>query len=358
MCPAPARRSRRWATRTAPARHLRDGATGCSPGSPCARDLRRLRLAGRRAADRAVRPRARVRRRRSPAGRRATARCSPRARRWSRSTSTRRAGAHRPVDLARRRRRRRTARALRRARGVRCAASATDALAAEIAAGSLARRAVRGRAARTAAWTRATLSIALDACCPRTRTVAVDSGHFMGWPADVPARPRRAPGSCSRSVPVRSGSGSASAIGAAVARPDRLTVACLGDGGALMALPSSRPPPACGCRCSSWSTTTPPTAPRSTTSARTATPVELVQFPDTDFAALAEAAGARGVTVRATRGPRRDRARGWPSATARSSSMPRSRPTSARNGSRRRSAPLNDGDRMSSSAARLLAAWP
>jgi thiamine pyrophosphate-dependent acetolactate synthase large subunit-like protein len=27
-------------------------------------------------------------------------------------------------------------------------------------------------------------------------------------------------------------------------------------------------------------------------------PVELVQFPDTDFAALAEAAGARGLTVR------------------------------------------------------------
>jgi thiamine pyrophosphate-dependent acetolactate synthase large subunit-like protein len=29
-------------------------------------------------------------------------------------------------------------------------------------------------------------------------------------------------------------------------------------------------------------------------------PVELVQFPDTDFAALASAAGARGVTVRST----------------------------------------------------------
>jgi thiamine pyrophosphate-dependent acetolactate synthase large subunit-like protein len=33
----------------------------------------------------------------------------------------------------------------------------------------------------------------------------------------------------------------AGAIGAAVARPDRLTVAALGDGGALMALPEFEP---------------------------------------------------------------------------------------------------------------------
>ena len=40
------------------------------------------------------------------------------------------------------------------------------------------------------------------------------------------------------------GLGLASAIGAAVARPDRLTVAALGDGGAMMALPELETVPA------------------------------------------------------------------------------------------------------------------
>ncbi|TDE29619.1 thiamine pyrophosphate-binding protein [Actinomadura sp. 6K520] len=78
-----------------------------------------------------------------------------------------------------------------------------------------------------------TLSIALDGMLPRERTVAVDSGNFMGYPAmflDVPDADALVFTQAFQSV----GLGLATAIGAAVARPDRLTVAALGDGGALM----------------------------------------------------------------------------------------------------------------------------
>ncbi len=78
-----------------------------------------------------------------------------------------------------------------------------------------------------------TLSIALDDLLPAERTVAVDSGNFMGYPAmylGVPGAGSLVFTQAFQSV----GLGLATAIGAAVARPDRLTVAALGDGGALM----------------------------------------------------------------------------------------------------------------------------
>jgi acetolactate synthase I/II/III large subunit len=80
-----------------------------------------------------------------------------------------------------------------------------------------------------------TLSIALDGMLPAQRTVAVDSGNFMGYPAmylDVPDADGFVFTQAFQSV----GLGLATAIGAAVARPDRLTVAALGDGGALMGI--------------------------------------------------------------------------------------------------------------------------
>ena len=77
-----------------------------------------------------------------------------------------------------------------------------------------------------------TLSIALDDLLPTPRTVAVDSGNFMAYPAmflEVPD------GGLVFTQAFQSiGLGLATAIGAAIARPDRLTVAALGDGGALM----------------------------------------------------------------------------------------------------------------------------
>ncbi|MEW2359328.1 thiamine pyrophosphate-binding protein [Spirillospora sp. NPDC029432] len=78
-----------------------------------------------------------------------------------------------------------------------------------------------------------TLSIALDDLLPAERTVAVDSGNFMGYPAMYLGVPD-ADGLVFTQAFQSVGLGLATAIGAAVARPDRLTVAALGDGGALM----------------------------------------------------------------------------------------------------------------------------
>jgi thiamine pyrophosphate-dependent acetolactate synthase large subunit-like protein len=80
-----------------------------------------------------------------------------------------------------------------------------------------------------------TLSITLDDLLPRERTVAVDSGNFMGYPAmflDVPDADGLVFTQAFQSI----GLGLATAIGAAIARPDRLTVAALGDGGGLMGI--------------------------------------------------------------------------------------------------------------------------
>ncbi|MED7925292.1 thiamine pyrophosphate-binding protein [Nonomuraea sp. LP-02] len=78
-----------------------------------------------------------------------------------------------------------------------------------------------------------TLTIGLDDLLPAERVVAVDSGNFMGYPSmflDVPDEN----GFCFTQAFQSIGLGLATAIGAAVARPDRLPVAALGDGGALM----------------------------------------------------------------------------------------------------------------------------
>ena len=79
-----------------------------------------------------------------------------------------------------------------------------------------------------------TLSALLDDALPADRTVAVDSGNFMGYPSTylrVPDEHGFVFTQAFQSI----GLGLASAVGAAVARPDRVTVAALGDGGALMA---------------------------------------------------------------------------------------------------------------------------
>jgi len=78
-----------------------------------------------------------------------------------------------------------------------------------------------------------TLSIGLDDVLPAERTVAVDSGNFMGYPSAYLSVPDEH-GFCFTQGFQSIGLGLATAIGAALARPDRLAVAALGDGGALM----------------------------------------------------------------------------------------------------------------------------
>ncbi|HUG82985.1 MAG TPA: thiamine pyrophosphate-binding protein [Euzebya sp.] len=78
-----------------------------------------------------------------------------------------------------------------------------------------------------------TLTIALDAMLPAERVLAVDSGNFMGYPSmffDVPDQH----GFCFTQAFQSVGLGLGTAIGAALAQPDRLPIAALGDGGVLM----------------------------------------------------------------------------------------------------------------------------
>jgi thiamine pyrophosphate-dependent acetolactate synthase large subunit-like protein len=142
-----------------------------------------------------------------------------------------------------------------------------------------------------------TLSIALDDLLPPERTVVVDSGHFMGWPSMY----LRVPDAAGFVFPQAFqcvGLGLGNAIGAAIARPDRLTVAALGDGGALMALPELETLGRLGLPIlvviyddAAYGAEVHHFRPQGDA-------VDLAQFPATDFAALAEAAGCRGITAR------------------------------------------------------------
>jgi thiamine pyrophosphate-dependent acetolactate synthase large subunit-like protein len=141
------------------------------------------------------------------------------------------------------------------------------------------------------------LSIALDALLPAERAVAVDSGHFMGFPP-MYLRVPDPQGFVFTQAFQSIGLGLASGIGAAIARPDRLTVACLGDGGALMALPELEtlarlqlPVLVVIYNDAAYGAEVHHFGPQGL-------PLELVRFPDTDFAALARAAGAHGLTAR------------------------------------------------------------
>jgi acetolactate synthase I/II/III large subunit len=78
-----------------------------------------------------------------------------------------------------------------------------------------------------------TLSIALDDLLPAERILSVDSGNFMGYPSMFCSVPDE-DGFCFTQAYQSIGLGLATAVGAAMARPDRLPVAALGDGGALM----------------------------------------------------------------------------------------------------------------------------
>ena len=142
-----------------------------------------------------------------------------------------------------------------------------------------------------------TLTIALDDLLPADRALAVDSGHFMGWPV-MYLQVRDARAFVFNQAYQSIGLGLGAAIGAAVADPGRVTVAALGDGGTFMSLGELE------------------------TAARLRLPLlllvynddaygaevhhfadraeglELVRFPETDIAAIGRAVGADGVTVR------------------------------------------------------------
>jgi thiamine pyrophosphate-dependent acetolactate synthase large subunit-like protein len=140
-----------------------------------------------------------------------------------------------------------------------------------------------------------TLSKLLDELLPAERIVSIDSGNFMGYPSAYLSVPDEL-GFCFTQAFQSIGLGLGTAIGAALARPDRLPVLGTGDGGLHMALSELD------------------------TAVRLGLPLVVivyndaaygaeihhfgdadmttVRFPDSDFAAIARGFGCAGVTVR------------------------------------------------------------
>jgi acetolactate synthase I/II/III large subunit len=142
-----------------------------------------------------------------------------------------------------------------------------------------------------------TLSIALDELLPASRTLVVDSGHFMGWaPMYLAIAGDR--GFIFTQSFQSIGLGLATAIGAAVARPDRLTVAALGDGGLLMSLPELETVARLGLNLLVVVYNDAAYGAEVHHFATLGRPLDIVRFPDTDFAAIARACGLEGLTVR------------------------------------------------------------
>lgn len=141
------------------------------------------------------------------------------------------------------------------------------------------------------------LSARLDDILPKERIVSIDSGNFMGYPSAYLSVPDEF-GFCFTQAFQSIGLGLGTAIGAAIARPDRLPVLGVGDGGFLMSISELE------------------------TAVRLQLPLvvivyndnaygaelhhfgpggddlDTVTFPDTDIAAIARGYGASGITVR------------------------------------------------------------
>ncbi|MEU1516475.1 thiamine pyrophosphate-binding protein [Streptomyces sp. NPDC005811] len=142
-----------------------------------------------------------------------------------------------------------------------------------------------------------TLTIALDDILPAERVIGVDSGNFMGYPMAYLSVPDEN-GVCFTQAFQSIGLGLATAIGAALARPDRLPVAALGDGGALMGAADLDTVRRLGLPMlvvvyddAAYGAEVHHFGPDGH-------PLHTVEFPETDLAALARGYGFEAVTVR------------------------------------------------------------
>ena len=142
-----------------------------------------------------------------------------------------------------------------------------------------------------------TLSIQLDDLLPAERTLVIDSGNFMGYPSMFLSVPDSA-GFCFAQGFQSIGLGLATALGAAIARPDRLTVAGLGDGGFLMSAAELNTAARLGLPLvvavyddSAYGAEVHHFGPHGH-------PLDHVVFPDTDLAAIARGFGCDSITVR------------------------------------------------------------
>jgi thiamine pyrophosphate-dependent acetolactate synthase large subunit-like protein len=142
-----------------------------------------------------------------------------------------------------------------------------------------------------------TLTLAVRELLPPDAAVVVDSGHFTGWPSmylDV-ADPRDW-------VFVNAfqavGLGLGCAIGAAVARPDRVTVAAVGDGGLFLALQELETAARVRARLLVLVYDDAAFGAEVHHFGPLGHDVAGARYPDADLAAIARAAGAEALTVR------------------------------------------------------------
>jgi thiamine pyrophosphate-dependent acetolactate synthase large subunit-like protein len=142
-----------------------------------------------------------------------------------------------------------------------------------------------------------TLSKAVDAILPKERVVASDSGHFCGWPPRY-LRVPSARASCLSHSFQSVGLGLASAIGLAIANPGVLAVLGAGDGGFLMSVADLETAIRLKLRMCILIYNDGSYAAEVHLYRRRGLSTDIVQFPDTDFAAMARGFGAHGVTVR------------------------------------------------------------
>jgi thiamine pyrophosphate-dependent acetolactate synthase large subunit-like protein len=142
-----------------------------------------------------------------------------------------------------------------------------------------------------------TLSKAVDDILPKDRVVASDSGHFCGW---VPRylRVPNAKASCLSHSFQSVGLGLASAIGLAVANPGKLAVLGAGDGGFMMSIADLETAIRLGLRMCILVYNDSSYAAEVHFFRRQGYSIDIVQFPETDFAAIARGYGARAATVR------------------------------------------------------------
>jgi thiamine pyrophosphate-dependent acetolactate synthase large subunit-like protein len=142
-----------------------------------------------------------------------------------------------------------------------------------------------------------TLSKAVDEILPRDRVVASDSGHFCGW---VPRylRVPNARASCLSHSFQSVGLGLASAIGLAVANPGKLAVLGAGDGGFMMSIADLETALRLKLRMCIVIYNDSSYAAEVHFFRRQGYSIDIVQFPETDFAAIARGYGASAATVR------------------------------------------------------------
>jgi thiamine pyrophosphate-dependent acetolactate synthase large subunit-like protein len=141
-----------------------------------------------------------------------------------------------------------------------------------------------------------TLTLRLDELFPYERVISVDSGNFMGYPSMFLSVPDEQ-GFCFTQAFQSIGLGLATAIGAALARPDRLPVAALGDGGALMAAAELDTVARLGLPMVVIVYNDDAYGAEVHHFGPSQFPLDTVQFPSTDIAAIARGHGFTAVTV-------------------------------------------------------------